>query len=152
MDKQDKKRRSCKTLPLMLVTSAAVVNLSGCGEDDPNANLATVRDEYKSLEECVEDWGSKEPCEPQKAPPGSSTYANTGNTSGSHIYTGHYFGPSYYEGQREVAQRSFLGSRVANNNATGTAHFSDHSVSRSVTRSVSRGGFGSSSRGFSSGG
>ena len=29
----------------MLVTSAAVVNLSGCGDDDPNANLATVRDE-----------------------------------------------------------------------------------------------------------
>lgn len=149
MDSKEKKRRSCKTLPLMLVTSAAVVNLSGCGDDDPNANLATVRDEYKSLEECIEDWGSKEPCEPQKAPPGSSSFANTGNTSGGHIYTGHYFGPSYYEGQREMAQRSFLGNRV---NSNGTAHFSDHSVSRSVTRSVSRGGFGSSSRGFSSGG
>lgn len=149
MDQKEKKRRSSKALPLMLVTSATVVNLAGCGEDESNNNLATVRDEYKSIEECVQDWGSTEPCEPQKAPPGSSSLSNTGNTSGGHVYTGHYFGPSYYEGQREQAQRSFLGNRI---NANGSSAYTDHAVSRSVTRSVSRGGFGSSSRGFSSGG
>jgi uncharacterized protein YgiB involved in biofilm formation len=145
---QQTKRRVSKTLPLMLVTSAAVVNLTGCGEDDPNAHLATVRDEYKSLEDCIEDWGSSVPCEPQKTPEGSSSLSNTGNTSGGHTYTGHYFGPTYYDGQRDLAQRNFLGSRYNGN----VSHLSDRAVSRSVTRSVSRGGFGSSSRGFSGGG
>ena len=145
---QQSKRRASKTLPLLLVTSAAVVNLTGCGDDEPNSNLATVRDEYKSLEDCVEDWGSSVPCEPQKAPEGSSSLSNTGNTSGSHVYTGHYFGPSYYDGHRDVSQRNFLGSKFN----SATAHVSDRAVSRSVTRSVSRGGFGSSSRGFSGGG
>nr|WP_315487243.1 hypothetical protein [uncultured Undibacterium sp.] len=142
------KRRVSQSLPLMLVASAAVASLTGCGNDDPNANLASVRDEYKSLEDCKEDWGSTDPCQPQPVPPNSNAIANTGNTSGGHIYTGRYWGPSYYDGQRHVAQRSFLGSRFNGS----SAQLSDKSVSRNVTRSVSRGGFGSSSRGFSGGG
>jgi hypothetical protein len=146
--KSPKKRRVSNSLPLMLATTATVAGLSACGSDDPNANLASIRDEYKSLEDCKEDWGSTDPCEPQKAAPGSNTLANTGNTSGGHIYTGRYFGPTYYEGQRDYAQRSILGERYTGS----TSRFSDRAVSRSVTRSVSRGGFGGSARGFSGGG
>lgn len=135
-----KPRRVASSLPLMLVASATVASLSACN-DNPNEGLASVRDQYKSLEDCAEDWGSTVPCQPEQAPTGSSTVASTGNTSsGGHVYTGHYFGPSYYEGQRHIAQNSF------------NARPGDHSVARSVTRSVSRGGFGSSSRGFSGGG
>jgi uncharacterized protein YgiB involved in biofilm formation len=143
---QKHKRRSSQTLPLVLVTSAAVAGLSGCGGE--TNNLASVRDEYKSLEDCKEDWGSTDPCQPQPAPPNSNTLANTGNSSGGHIYSGRYWGPSYYEGQRDVAQRNMLGSRFTGSNS----QLSDRAVSRSITRSVSRGGFGSSSRGFSGGG
>lgn len=143
---QKHKRRSSQTLPLVLATSAAVAGLSGCGGE--TNNLTSVRDEYKSLEDCKEDWGSTDPCQPQPAPPNSNAIANTGNTSGGYIYSGRYWGPSYYEGQRDVAQRNILGSRF-----TGTSsQLSDRAVSRSITRSVSRGGFGSSSRGFSGGG
>ncbi len=140
------KRRAAQTLPLVLATSAAVVGLTGCGGE--TSNLASVRDEYKNLEDCKEDWGSTDPCQPQPAPPNSNAIANTGNTSGGYIYSGRYWGPSYYEGQRDVAQRNILGSRF-----TGSgSQLSDRAVSRSITRSVSRGGFGSSSRGFSGGG
>lgn len=145
---QKHKRRASQSLPLMLVTSATVASLTACGSDDPNAHLASVRDEYQSLEDCKEDWGSTDPCQPQPAPPSSNMIANTGNSSGGHIYTGRYWGPTYYEGQRDAAQRNFLGSRL-NGSA---AQLSDRAVSRSITRSVSRGGFGSSSRGFSGGG
>jgi uncharacterized protein YgiB involved in biofilm formation len=145
---QKHKRRISQSLPLMLVASAAVASLSACSTDDPNAKLASVRDEYKSLEDCKEDWGSTDPCQPQPAPANSNAIANTGNTSGGLIYAGRYWGPSYYEGQRQVAQRSFLGSRFNGS----SSQLSDKAVSRNVTRSVSRGGFGSSSRGFSGGG
>lgn len=135
-----KPRRVTSSLPLMLVASATVASLSACNED-PNAGLANVRDQYKSLEDCAQDWGSTVPCQPEQAPAGSNTVASTGNTSGGGtMYTGRYHGPSYNEGQRDIAQRSF------------NAHPGDHAVGRSVTRSVSRGGFGSSSRGFSGGG
>ncbi len=137
---QKHKRRASQSLPLMLVTSAAVASLSGCGNDDPNANLTSIRDEYQSLEDCKEDWGSTDPCQPQTAPANSNTIANTGNTSGGHFYTGRYWGPSYYEGQREIAQRNV------------NSKFTDRSIGRTFTRSISRGGFGSSSRGFSGGG
>jgi uncharacterized protein YgiB involved in biofilm formation len=143
---QKHKRRSSQTLPLVLATSAAVAGLSGCGGE--TNNLASVRDEYKNLEDCKEDWGSTDPCQPQPAPPNSNAIANTGNTSGGYIYSGRYWGPSYYEGQRDVAQRNILGNRFTG----ASSQLSDRAVSRSITRSVSRGGFGSSSRGFSGGG
>lgn len=135
---QKHKRRSSQTLPLVLATSAAVAGLSGCGGE--TNNLASVRDEYKNLEDCKEDWGSTDPCQPQPAPPNSNAIANTGNTSGGYIYSGRYWGPSYFEGQRDIAQRNV------------NASLTDRAIGRSITRSVSRGGFGSSSRGFSGGG
>jgi hypothetical protein len=135
---QKHKRRSSQTLPLVLATSAAVAGLSGCGGE--TNNLTSVRDEYKSLEDCKEDWGSTDPCQPQPAPPNSNAIANTGNTSGGYIYSGRYWGPSYFEGQRDIAQRNV------------NASLTDRAIGRSITRSVSRGGFGSSSRGFSGGG
>lgn len=135
---QKHKRRSSQTLPLVLATSAAVAGLSGCGGE--TNNLTSVRDEYKSLEDCKEDWGSTDPCQPQPAPPNSNAIANTGNTSGGYIYSGRYWGPSYFEGQRDIAQRNV------------NARLTDRAIGRSITRSVSRGGFGSSSRGFSGGG
>ncbi|MFZ6817270.1 hypothetical protein [Undibacterium sp. Ji22W] len=146
--KQKAQRRVSQSLPLVLVTSAAVAGLTACGSNDPNAGLGSIRDEYKSLEDCQQDWGSTDPCQPQPAPPNSNTIAHTGNSSGGHIYSGRYWGPSYYEGQRDTAQRNFLGSRYVGN----SSQLNDHAVSRSITRSVSRGGFGSSSRGFSGGG
>ncbi|MBR7799126.1 hypothetical protein [Undibacterium fentianense] len=141
-------RRVSHSLPLVLATSAAVVGLTSCNRNESNGSLTSVRDEYNSLEDCQQDWGSSDPCQPQPASANSNTIAHTGNTSGDHVYTGRYWGPQYSEGQRDIAQRNFLGSRYLG----GTSQLTDRAVSRSVTRSISRGGFGSSSRGFSGGG
>lgn len=131
-------RRSARHLPLMLATTAAVASLSACS--DESSKVTTVRDQYKNLEECKEDWGSTDPCQPEPAPPNSQLTSHTGNTSGGQIYTGRYLGPSYIEGQRDLAQRN-VNPRLSN-----------HAIGHNITRSISRGGFGSSGRGFSGGG
>jgi hypothetical protein len=149
-NKSNSSRRTATSLPLMLANSTAiagavvgaVVGLSGCENADTNQNLNSVRDEYKNIEDCKEDWGSIDPCQPEKGAQNGNNL--TGTSGGSHGYTGRYFGPSYFDGQRESAQRSYFGSQ----NGASRSIISDHSVSRSI----SRGGFGTSSHGFSGGG
>ncbi|MFZ6743864.1 hypothetical protein ACO0LC_11600 [Undibacterium sp. JH2W] len=162
--KQYGKRRVSHTLPLMLVTSAA---LTACSVSSDNADasnssgsqeLTTIRDQYKSLEDCRKDWGDGTACETVASStdlnaasmPATSTgnsYTGTNGSNGSN-YTGYshsFFGPYYSPGYRDTVQRNF---GVSN---TG----SDHAISRSTTSSrsgVSRGGFGGTAHGHSGGG
>lgn len=162
-----KKIRRSRTVPLVFATAAAV---TACGD---NAQETTsLRDEYKNLEDCTKDWGSIDPCSPEVAQQGN-TLLGSGHGS---TYTGHYFGPSYAEGNREQAQRGYNPNIFSSNNnnttagvgtsnfnstnsANGTNTSNDHAIGRSVSRSggsggrsVSRGGFGGTAHGFSGGG
>ena len=150
--KRHGKRRVSHALPLMLVTSAALTACSGNTESGSSQELTTIRDQYKSLEDCRKDWGDGAACETVASstdlntasmPAGTTGSSYTG--SGSHYsgYTHSFFGPFYSPGYRDTVQRNF---GVHNSG-------SDHAISRSTTTnrsSVSRGGFGSSAR--SSGG
>lgn len=150
--KRHGKRRVSRTLPLMLVTSAALTACSGSTDTGSSQELTTIRDQYKSLEDCRKDWGDGAACETVASSTdlnaNSTPASTTGSTytgSGSHYngYSHSFFGPYYSPGYRDTVQRSF-GARNAG---------SDHAISRNTTTSrssVSRGGFGSSSR--SSGG
>ncbi|MFZ6768979.1 hypothetical protein ACO0LM_18115 [Undibacterium sp. Di26W] len=162
-DRQHGKRRASRSLPLMLVTSAALTACSS-SDSDSNQELTAIRDQYKSLEDCRKDWGDGPACESVATSnlntnanlnSSDTTGTNTGNGytgssyagTGGHYngYTMHYFGPHYSPGSRETVQRSF-GFQGGS---------SDHAVSRSTSTSrgsVSRGGFGGTSHGSSGGG
>lgn len=153
--KQHGKRRVSRTLPLMLVTSAALTACSVSSDSDGSQELTSIRDQYKSLEDCRKDWGDGTACETVASStdlnaasmPTTSTGSSYTGTSGSH-YTGYshsFFGPYYSPGYRDTVQRNF----GVNNSG------SDHAISRSTTisrSSVSRGGFGGTSHGHSGGG
>lgn len=158
--KQHGKRRVSRSLPLMLVTSAA---LTACSSNDSSGSqeLTTIRDQYQSLEDCRKDWGDGPACETVASSKdmtsaslagtiddtGASNTGNSlsGSSGGSHYsgFTHSYFGPFYSPGYRDTVQRSF-GVQSSG---------SDHAISRSVSRgSVSRGGFGGTAHGHSGGG
>ncbi|MBI3726844.1 MAG: hypothetical protein HY254_00765 [Burkholderiales bacterium] len=152
--KQHGKRRVSRSLPLMLVTSAA---LTACSVSSDSADssggsqeLTSIRDQYKSLEDCRKDWGDGTACETVASStdlnaasmPATSTGSSYTGTSG---YSHSFFGPFYSPGYRDTVQRNF---GVSNSG-------SDHAISRSVSSSrssVSRGGFGGTAHGHSGGG
>lgn len=154
--KQHGKRRVSRTLPLMLVASAALTACSDSADNGGGQELTSIRDQYKSLEDCQKDWGSGAACETVASStdlnaasvPASSTGSSYAGNSGSHYtgYTHSFFGPYYSPGYRDTVQRNF---GVSNSG-------SDHAVSRSVSTSrgssVSRGGFGGTAHGHSGGG
>lgn len=132
-------RRASARVTLVLIGAAA---LSGCGSEPDPAQRA--QDTYMSLDECAADWGRPDYCERQQITTGagSSTY---------------YHGPIYFPGNRDSAQYE---AREAARR-TGAQIASDAPSNRSIGRTTlgapsssgttSRGGFGSSSRSFSSG-
>ncbi|MFZ6678429.1 hypothetical protein [Undibacterium sp. Tian12W] len=161
ISKQHGKRRVSRTLPLMLVTSAALTACSVSSDSADNngsggsQELTSIRDQYKNLEDCQKDWGTGTACETVASStdlnaasiPASSTGSSYTGTSGSHYsgYSHSFFGPYYSPGYRDTVQRNF---GVHNSS-------SDHAVSRSVSTSrssVSRGGFGGTAHGHSGGG
>lgn len=128
-----RRKRISHQLPLVLVSGATLLSLSACGGDKQVA-----KDRYTNLDDCKQDWGDTSQCKEEQTSGSSGT-----NSGGSHFVRS-YYGPSYNMGERDAAQQR-LGLRPS---STG---FSNRAVGRTVT-SVSRGGFGSSGRGFSGGG
>jgi uncharacterized protein YgiB involved in biofilm formation len=124
------RRRSSARITLVLIGSAA---MAGCSPSPTDI----VSDHYASREECAADWGAPAYCD-------RVSVAGAGG-SGGQVY---YRGPTYYAGSRDRLQqqiREAVGQR-------GLAP-SDRAVARATTpAATSRGGFGASARGFSSGG
>lgn len=122
------RRRSSTHITLVLIGTATLV---GCGQQAPAA-----RDQYASLEDCAADWGRPERCE---------RVQSSGRPGGFM-----FWGPAYAFNARNNALND------ARRNAT--PGFADPSRqgraigSSTVTTPTSRGGFGSSSRSYSSGG
>lgn len=125
-----RKKRISQQLPLVLVSGATLLSLSACGGNEKQI----AADRYANLEDCKQDWGDSNQC---KEEPNASS-------SGSSMYRSYYHGPYYNVGERLDAQRR-LGVRPTAGN------FSDRSIGRNFSSS-SRGGFGSTGRGFSGGG
>jgi uncharacterized protein YgiB involved in biofilm formation len=118
-------RRASARITLVLIGSAAA---AGCAPSDP----PQMRDHYASAEECAVDWGAPEYCE-------RSEDTSRGG--------GYYFwrGPTYIRGTRDQLQQNIRGFA----GKPGMAP-TDRSIARSsAPAATSRGGFGSSSRGFS---
>ena len=115
------KRMRSMNLTLVLMGTAALSGLSGCGNLE--SNKSTSRDVYANLEACKADWGNPGDCEEV------ASSAATGHTG---------FGGS----------RSFYGPRYSSR--SGSSGFSSDARpgSRSSgtisSSSVSRGGFGAS--------
>lgn len=131
-------RRASVHVTLVLIGAAA---LTGCSSEPETPR---ARDTYLTLDDCAADWGRPDYCERQQVTTsaGSSTY---------------FHGPTYFVPFRDSAQAEArdgarrLGiapsAEGPSNRAIGRT-----SVAPSSAGSTSRGGFGSSARGFSSGG
>lgn len=120
------RRRSSTQITLVLIGTATLV---GCGQQSTPA----TRDHYASLEDCAADWGRPESCERVQS-------------------SGHpgfmFWGPLYAAGARNNALND--ARRSANPNFVDPAR--QGRAIGSSTAPTSRGGFGSSSRSYTSGG
>ena len=110
-----------------------------------------ARDQYASLEDCQADWGGDAGiCDQSGNPAGqtSSTTSSSHTSTGSSFASGtggrsYWYGPMYSPGDRDGAIRqAWSGKGVSSNFTPG-----NRSIGRTL---VTRGGFGSSSRSFSS--
>jgi uncharacterized protein YgiB involved in biofilm formation len=121
------RRRSSTQITLVLI---GTVTLVGCSEQ----TTSTARDHYASLEDCAADWGRPERCE---------------RVQGSGYPGGFLFwGPPYAFNARTNALNE--ARRSANPNFVDSSR-QGHAIGSS-TLPTSRGGFGSSSRSYTSGG
>ena len=102
------------------ITLLLAGTISGCGEPVPQ------QDVYQSLGDCQRDWGDPQQCQPVR----DNRYAPS-----------YWYGPSYYGA-------SYPDGRPKPNRNAMDAVKSSQPVRSSG--SVSRGGFGSSSRSYSS--
>ena len=103
------------------ITLVLIGTITGCSEPVPQ------RDVYQSLAQCRQDWDQQQ-CEPAR----DNRYA-----------PGYYYGPSYYGSARPD------GTPKPSRNAMDAVRAPGRPVSSSST-TTSRGGFGSSSRSYSS--
>ncbi len=121
------RRRSSTQITLVLL---GTVTLVGCSQQA----APTARDQYASMEDCAADWGRPERCE---------RVQSSGHPGGFF-----FWGPPY----------AFSGRTNALNDARRSANPSFADTTRqgraigSSTTPTSRGGFGSSSHSYSSGG
>ncbi|HVE90500.1 MAG TPA: hypothetical protein VNA44_12460 [Burkholderiaceae bacterium] len=121
------RRRSSAGITLVLIGTVTVV---GCSQQ----SSPSTRDHYASLEDCAADWGRPESCERVQ----SSGYP------GGFMF----WGPLYAATARSNALND--ARRSANPNFADPAR--QGRAIGSSTAPTSRGGFGSSSRSYTSGG
>lgn len=143
------KRRASAHVTLVLIGAAA---LSACN-GEPETPRA--RDTYLTLDDCAADWGRPDYCERQEVTTGAGTST-------------FFHGPTYYVPYRDTAQdeaRRQAQRSGFSSGGGGRPTFGDDALGRPTNRSIgrttvapsstgttARGGFGSSARGFSSGG
>ncbi len=116
------KRMRSLNLTLVLMGTAALGGLAGCGNLE--SNKGTSRDVYANLEACKADWGNPGDCEEVS----SSTPVHSGGVGGSRSF----YGPRY--SSRSGSSSGYSSDARPGSRASGTVSSS----------SVSRGGFGAS--------
>lgn len=157
-------KKSRKVALVLLGVGASVV-LTGC--EDSRQNVSSKRNQYANRADCVADWGDKDcPRDAQRSSNGGFFYM------GPHYFWSPGGGPMVVgnDGTARAASGTYLNqpgassstsSRSSIGSVSGMSSVSSSSISRassssgakaSSSTSVSRGGFGSSSSSFSSGG
>jgi len=121
------RRRSSTQITLVLI---GTVTLGGCSQQ----STPSARDQYASLEDCAADWGRPESCERVQ----SSGYP------GGFLF----WGPLYAASARSNA----LNDARRNANPSFVDPARQNRAIGSSKAPTSRGGFGSSSRSYTSGG
>ena len=121
------RRRSSASITLVLI---GTVTLVGCSQQ----STPSTRDQYASLEDCAADWGRPESCE---------RVQSSGDPGGFL-----FWGPLYAASARNNALND--ARRSANPNFANPAR--QGRAIGSSTAPTARGGFGSSSRSYTSGG
>ena len=116
------KRMRSMNLTLVLMGTAALSGLTGCGNLE--SDKGTSRDVYANLEACKADWGNPGDCEEVA----SSTSGHGTGTGGSRSF----YGPRY--SSRSGSSMGYSSDARPGSRASGTVSSS----------SVSRGGFGAS--------
>ena len=154
----DKRKRSKQVQrgpvrwPWVTAGAVGVLAIGGAllssGPEQPMA-----RDQYASLEDCQADWGGDAGICDQTGDAAAATQTSSSTSSSHSSSTGssfasgsggrsYWYGPMYSPGDRDGAIRQAWSGKGVTNFVPGN---------RSIGRtSVSRGGFGSSSRSFSS--
>ena len=129
------KRMRSLNLTLVLMGTAALGGLTGCGNLE--SNKSTSRDVYANLEACKADWGNPGDCEEVAS-----------STSGQRSGVGGFYGPRY---SSRSGSTGFSSDARPGSRSSGT--ISSSSVSRGgFGASASRHGGGSSASSHSSGG
>ncbi len=134
--------KASEYVPLLLLGSFVAINTFSHRNDED-----VRQTHYNSREDCKMDWGDAESCSYDY----SSNYS--GSSGGGSSSGGRYVGPRYYW-DRDLGKPIEVlpngQTRVLSNSRISSA---GSSLGRGgVVGSYSRGGFGSFSRGFSSGG
>lgn len=151
--------KKSRNVALVLLGVGASVVLAGC---DSKENVNSKRNQYANRADCVADWGDKDcPRDAQRSSNGGFFYM------GPHYFWSPGGGPMVVgnDGTARAASGTYLNQPGASATTTSRSSIGSvsgvSSVSRAVASSgakassgtsVSRGGFGSSSSSFSSGG
>lgn len=114
------KRMRSLNLTLVLMGTAALSGLAGCGNLE--SNKGTSRDVYANLEACKADWGNPGDCEEVASTAGHSSGVGTSRS---------FYGPRY-------------SSRSGSTGFSSDARPGSRSSGTISSSSVSRGGFGAS--------
>lgn len=137
-----------KAVPMLMLGTIGL--LAGCGSD--SREIQTRQNNYRSVEDCRKDWGNDEKdCQRSSGRAGAA-----------------YVGPRYIwnhgagypmavnpDGSQRALKNSYLskpGSTSTATSATVSRSSFSSSGAHSSSSSASRGGFGSTARGFSGGG
>ena len=121
------RRRSSASITLVLI---GTVTLAGCSQQ----STPKARDQYASLEDCAADWGRPESCE----------RVQSSGVPGGFLFWGPLYAASARNNALSDARRS-ANPNFADPTRQGRAI-------GSTTAPTARGGFGSSSRSYTSGG
>jgi hypothetical protein len=142
-----------KAVPLLMLGTLGL--LAGCGSD--SREIQTRQNNYRSVEDCRKDWGNDEK-DCQRSSSRAGGYAYVGPRYIWNHGAGYPMAVNSDGSQRQLTN-SYLSRPGAASTATSAtvsrSTFSSNTSSsgaRSSGSSVSRGGFGSTARGFSGGG
>lgn len=131
-------RRASAHVTLVLIGAAA---LTGCSSEPETPR---ARDTYLTLDDCAADWGRPDYCERQQV--------TTGAGSSTFFHGPAYFVPYRDAAQAEARDAARRAGLAPPREGPGNRSIGRTTLAPSSTGTTARGGFGSSARGFSSGG
>jgi hypothetical protein len=144
MKEKKRPRKTIKIENLFLVSAtAATIYLTGCSHSPKEETYCWVND--KGV--VVSDTEAQNALNRMNQ---DSTQSHTSTANNTHYYNGYHYYPGYYRVYRPI--NPVIGLPVSGGSRTPTAGFSSVNAFSPHGASISRGGFGSTGKGFSIGG